>query len=508
MSSNRRPEGRRLPLPRSLTGRLIATVLLLVALVSVLVGAVTTLALRQFLMSRLDAQLVAASNHHDNGPGAGDGDAVGPPTAGAFPCAVQQPGQSGGYGFGKAAGTLLGRFDPTCRSVVLVTEDGSLRVLGTEVVSTLGALAPSSRPQSVELPQGSYRVIVSRETGWTSVTGVATADVADTLGNVVLWESMLALGGVLLAAVIGQALVRRQLAPLRRVAATATEVTSLPLESGEVGVTARVPEELTDPATEVGQVGAALNSMLGHVERALDTRHESEQRVRQFLADASHELRTPLSTIMGYAELTRRTPDDADLMTQAMGRIQAESGRMAALVNDLLLLARLDSGRELEQADVDISRQLVEAVNDARVVSPGHRWRLRVPEEPLHVLGDRDRLHQVFSNLLGNAVRHTPEGTTISVAVAVLGTPAPGGPPGEVEVRVQDDGPGMPPSMAGKEFERFSRGDTSRTRTSGGAGLGLSIVHAIVAAHHGSVDITGSAQGTTVVIRLPAASQS
>ena len=130
----------------------------------------------------------------------------------------------------------------------------------------------------------------------------------------------------------------------------------------------RVPAELTDPSTEVGQVGAALNSMLGHVEQALDTRHESEQRVRQFLADASHELRTPLSTIMGYAELTRRTSSDPAAMTHAMGRIQAESGRMAELVNDLLLLARLDSGRPLERADVDVSRLLVEAVNDARVL--------------------------------------------------------------------------------------------------------------------------------------------
>ncbi len=508
MSSNPRPERHRLSLPRSLTGRLIATVLLLVALVTVLVGAVTTLALRQFLMSRLDAQLVAASNRHEGAPRSadGDGDVVGGPVGSAFPCAVQPPGQGPGLGFGQAAGTLLGRFDPRCRSVVLVTEDGSLRALGRAAVSTLGALAPSSRPQSVELPgDGSYRVIVRREAGWTSVTGLGTHDVSDTLGSVVAWESALVLGGVLLAAAIGQALVRRQLRPLLRVAATATEVTSLPLESGEVGVTARVPAELTDPSTEVGQVGAALNSMLGHVERALDTRHESEQRVRQFLADASHELRTPLSTIMGYAELTRRTPEDAATMTHAMGRIQAESGRMGSLVNDLLLLARLDSGRPLDRAVVDVSRQLVEAVNDARVVSPDHRWRLTVPPEPLQVMGDRDRLHQVFSNVLSNAIRHTPRGTTVSVSVsvAVAGTRSVDGAGADVEIKIQDDGPGMPRSMAGKEFERFSRADTSRTRTSGGAGLGLSIVQAIVLAHGGAVDITSSDRGTTVAICLP-----
>lgn len=489
--------------PQSLTDRLLATLLLLVALVSIVVAAVTTLALREYLMSRLDAQLVAASDRHQDGMPGGDGDGSGPPPGSDFPCAVLRPGESRGNGFGQAAGTLIGRFDSTCRSVVVVTEHGTLQDLGSQAAIVLSRLDPSTEPRTVELSEGSYRVIVQRDASSISVTGLPTTDVADTLGRVVVWESAVALGGVALAALLGQGLVRRQLAPLRRVAATATEVTSLPLVSGEVGVTARVPDELTDPATEVGQVGAALNAMLGHVERVLDTRHESEQRVRRFLADASHELRTPLSTIMGYAELTRRTPDDPAALSHAMGRIQAESGRMASLVDDLLLLARLDSGRPLDRADVDVSRQLIETVNDARVVSPDHRWRLTVPPEPLQVTGDRDRLHQVFANLLGNAIRHTPTGTTVSVSVA--GDPGAAGGPGSVEIVVRDDGPGMPPSMVGKEFERFSRGDSSRTRTSGGAGLGLSIVRAIVAAHDGAVHITSSSGGTTVAIRLPAA---
>ncbi len=186
-----------------------------------------------------------------------------------------------------------------------------------------------------------------------------------------------------------------------------------------------------------------------------------------------------------------------------MGRIQAESGRMAAIVNDLLLLARLDSGRPLERGDVDVSLMLAEAVNDAHVVSADHIWRLALPPEAVHVVGDRDRLHQVVSNLLTNAIRHTPQGTTVSVSAVAV--PRQGDRPHGVVVSVQDDGPGMPPALAGKEFERFSRGGESRTRDSGGSGLGLSIVAAIVAAHHGEVQVRSRPGDTVISLWLPAA---
>lgn len=504
MSLNRRPDVHprrwRLQWPRSLTSRLIVTVLLLVAIVSVMVVGVTTLALRQFLLSRLDDQLVAASQRHDGGVpgGAGDGDRF---PGGQYPCAVAPTGAVNGFGFGQSVGTLIGRFDDGCRGAVVVGEDGSLQKLSAGTTVALAALPPSSAPRSLTLPSGTFRVIVTGHNGGTAVTGMPTADVSDTLDSIVAWEALVAAGGVLLAAVIGQAVVRRELAPLRRVASTAHKVTELRLESGEVGETLRVPAQLTDPMTEVGQVGAALNSLLGHMEQALDTRYESEQRVRRFVADASHELRTPLSTIMGYAELGRRTPGDAPALTHAMTRIQAESGRMNALVNDLLLLARLDSGRALERVDVDVSLLLAETVNDARVVSPDHLWRLALPAEPCFVVGDRDRLFQSVSNLLANAIRHTPAGTTVSVAATVESRRSAR--PPQVVVTVHDDGPGLPPSLVGKEFERFSRGDTSRTRSSGGSGLGLSIVQAIVAAHSGSVTIASRPGDTTITVVLP-----
>jgi two-component system OmpR family sensor kinase len=271
-------------------------------------------------------------------------------------------------------------------------------------------------------------------------------------------------------------------------------VSTLPLASGEIEMSVRVPEELTDARTEVGQVGAAMNAMLGHVERSLDARHRSEQQVRQFVADASHELRTPLATIHGYAELSRRTPADVEQLTKAMGKVEAEATRMSSLVEDLLLLARLDAGRPLDRDEVDLTRLVLEAVADARVVGPDHRWRLSLPEEPILVSGDEQRLHQAVTNLLNNARRHTPPGTTVTVSARDgAGT----------TVTVHDDGPGLSPDLAARAFERFTRGDSSRTRASGGAGLGLSLVEAISQAHGGSVDVHSAPGDTEFRIHLP-----
>ncbi len=248
-----------------------------------------------------------------------------------------------------------------------------------------------------------------------------------------------------------------------------------------------MPEHLTDERTEVGQVGSALNSMLDHVEASLAQRHRSEQQVRQFVADASHELRTPLATIAGYTELARRRPETSGT---ALDKVETESARMTALVEDLLLLARLDAGRPLERTPVDLSRLLLEAVNDARVVDPDHQWRLSLPDAPLSVLGDEARLHQVVTNLLTNARKYTPTGSTVTVTGTDQG------------FTVHDDGPGFPPELAPRAFERFVRGDAARTRA-GGAGLGLSLVEAIVAAHGGSVDLATGPGDTTLTVHLP-----
>jgi two-component system OmpR family sensor kinase len=349
-------------------------------------------------------------------------------------------------------------------------------------------------------PFGAYRVTaVAGPEGSTLVSGLPTHDVDETVNSLIGYELLLIFLGVVATAGLGTVLVRRQMRPLKQVAATAHTVAVLPLSSGAIDLTERVPDHLTDERTEVGQMGSALNTLLDHVESSLEVRHRSEQQVRQFVADASHELRTPLSTIHGYAELSRRTPGDAVALSGAMTKVETEADRMSRLVEDMLLLARLDSGRPLERGEVDLTKLLLESVADARVVDgqhgPAHRWQLQLPEAPIMVAGDEQRLHQLFTNLLGNARHHTQPGTTVTVSAV------PG--PDEVVVEVHDDGPGLPPGLADKAFERFTRGDSSRTRASGGAGLGLSLVAAIAQAHHGTATVRSEPGETTFRITLP-----
>jgi two-component system, OmpR family, sensor kinase len=250
-------------------------------------------------------------------------------------------------------------------------------------------------------------------------------------------------------------------------------------------------------------VGAAFNSMLEHVESSLVARQESEEKVRQFVADASHELRTPLASIRGYSELTRRSghelPDD---IVYALSRIESESVRMTALVEELLLLARLDAGQQMVMGEVDLVPLLVDAVADAHAAAPDHDWRIEAGEDPVIVTGDLNRLHQVIANLLANARVHTPAGTTVTVTLEVDVDRDPH----EAVVTIADDGPGIPADLQPVLFERFARGDESRTRATGGTGLGLAIVAAVVAAHGGTLTVTSRAGDTRFAVRLPLAS--
>ncbi|WP_283133894.1 sensor histidine kinase [Rhizohabitans arisaemae] len=283
--------------------------------------------------------------------------------------------------------------------------------------------------------------------------------------------------------------VRRSLRPLNRIAETAAAI-------GSGDLTRRV--DVTRPRTEVGRLGLALNAMLGQIESAFRKRESSEERLRRFLADASHELRTPVATIRGYAELFRRgaahRPDD---LAKVMSRIESEAERMGSLVDEMLLLTRLDEGRPLESEPVDLAALAADAVADARAVAPGRRFALDCPE-PVEVYGDEARLRQVFGNLLSNVIRHTPEGTparlrlTESAGMAVL--------------EVADEGPGLTPEERVRVFERFYRTDRGRSRGRGGSGLGLAIVAAVAEAHGGDVEAAcdPTAPGTTFRLRLPA----
>jgi len=255
--------------------------------------------------------------------------------------------------------------------------------------------------------------------------------------------------------------------------------------------------EPADARTEIGRLGLALNAMLAQIEAAFDERRASESRLRRFVADASHELRTPLTSIRGYAELFRRgagsRPED---LAKTMRAIEAEASRMGILVDDLLLLARLDQGRPLEREPVNLSRVASEAVESARAIEPDRPGDLEF-DGPAMVAGDRGRLRQVLDKLLDNARVHTPAGTGVKLS---LGTEADC-----VLLSVADQGPGLQPDVAARVFERFYRGDPARSRRTGGAGLGLSIVSAIVEAHGGSVACRpNDGTGATFEVRLPA----
>lgn len=291
------------------------------------------------------------------------------------------------------------------------------------------------------------------------------------------------------------AIVRIALRPLSRVAATAAEVATLPLSRDQYAITPRVPAGDTDPRTEVGLVGDTLNRLLAHVERALSDVAASDRRMRQFITDASHELRTPLAAIQGYAELTRQDSDVLPHTTEySLARIEAESARMNTLVSDLLLLARLDERQDLEVSELDVADLVVNAVNDAAVSAPTHRWITDAPDDPVWVSGDRAKLHQAIANLLANARDHTPAGTTVSVSVTA-GT--------EVVLTVGDDGPGIGADLLPHLFERFVRADKSRSRETGNSGLGLAIAASIVEAHGGTITADSGAGTTTFTITLP-----
>ncbi|GAA5146046.1 HAMP domain-containing sensor histidine kinase [Nocardioides marinquilinus] len=480
----RRP---RLHAPSGLTARLVVTVVALVVVVSVVIGAVTAVALRASLLDRLDGDVSAALDRAQGGPrglpfpppgqfAPGDADGRG------------EPDDVRGQGVGTLTAFFYDDFQPGVGDVLVDDGDGPAerRELGDDVLDRLSEVPSDGEPHTVDLAGlGSYRVVREDDVA----VGLPTGDVSGTVRTLVLVELGLVLAGGLAAAAGGLLLVRRQLRPLREVAGTAHRVAALPLDAGEIGVTERVPERLTDERTEVGQVGAALNTLLAHVETSLDARHASEQRVRQFVADASHELRTPLTTIAGYTELARRRPDDAAAASTALAKVSDESARMTALVEDLLLLARLDSGRPLERRPVDLTRLLLEAVSDARVVAPDHHWRLELPEEAVEVTGDEQRLHQVVTNLLTNARKHTPPGTTVTVTARAGG------------FSVHDDGPGFPTELVPHAFERFARGDAARERT-GGVGLGLALVEAIVTAHGGTVTLTSRPGATRFDVSL------
>ena len=325
--------------------------------------------------------------------------------------------------------------------------------------------------------------------GTTSVIGISLSAVDSTVRRLARLTAAVSLVAVLLLAVLARVVVRLGLKPL-----VAVEDTAEAIAAGDLS--RRVPDG--PPGTEVGRLSTSLNTMLGQIETSFAEKETAERRLRRFVADAGHELRTPLTSIRGYAELFRQgaIADPAD-QTRAMGRIESEAERMGHLVDDLLLLARLDQQRPLEQVPVELIGLARDAVTDAQVRDPGRLIDLDSGAGAIQVVGDRDRLRQVLDNLLDNALVHTPDATPVHVRLAA-------GEAGQVTVEVRDEGPGLTPDQAARVFERFYRADPSRSRSNGGSGLGLSIVEAVVSAHGGTVRCASApGEGATFTITLP-----
>jgi two-component system, OmpR family, sensor kinase len=475
----------RRPVGWALRTRLVATMIALLALVSLVIGAVSVLVVNSALLSGLDAKLVGQPSQPRGGGGdpADDNDRRGPPPGGEV---------------GGLEATLGDCVVSSVYVTVIYVDHFDGRPLTSTECAALTGLPHDGRPRTVDIQGlGKYRVVATPDGDFPSrVVGLPLSQVTNTVYRLAAVMTVVSLLGLLLVGMIGTATVRLALRPLRRVAATASRVAELPLDRGEVALGVRVPEQDTDARTEVGQVGAALNRMLGHIANALTARQASEARVRKFVADASHELRTPLASIRGYAELTRR--DRAAIPPQvahALTRVESEAVRMTGLVEDLLLLARLDAGRPVERRPVDLTALVVDAVSDAHAAGPDHRWDLDLPDDPVVIAGDRGRLHQVVANLLANARTHTPNGTQVTIRLASTS--------GDVLLQVVDDGPGIPPDLLPEVFERFTRADSSRSRATGSTGLGLAIVAAVVEAHRGTVEVESTPGRTVFSIHIP-----
>lgn len=481
-------------------------------MVCVGIAGATEFALYRYLVGDLDGQLrqiaqrSSMMDHRMPPPPAPDAiSPPAPPLPSSPPRFDRRPQMSGpGPEFLDAPGQPIGMVaavvsDGTVTKAGVLNRGGERDALSPVAASQLAEVRVGRHPVTRDLDRlGGYRVIATpgRQTGNTLVVGVSMRGVRQTLTRVALIFAVVAALALLAATLVGILIIRRALAPLNRVAAAAGAVANLPLDRGEVALPVRVNQSDANPNTEVGRLGLAVNRMLDHISAALSTRQASESRVRQFVADASHELRTPLAAIRGYTELAQRNraevPSD---VAHAMSRVESEALRMTRLVEDLLLLARLDSGRPLERRPVDLARLSADLASDAHAAGPDHHWNLDVPPEPLLVSGDDARLHQVVANLLANARVHTPAGTTVTLALNSDG--------GTAILRVMDDGPGIPVMLQSEVFERFARADTSRSHVDGSTGLGLAIVSAVVAAHDGTITLRSTPGNTEFTVRLP-----
>jgi two-component system OmpR family sensor kinase len=479
--------------------RLVLVAMALLVAICGAIGLFSYASMDSFLTRQLDDRLGQASrlSNEAGRPRSGNPNGPGP-----------DPLDAKGLGIG----TLTARInDGTVSSAGFLANDAIRASLSPEDDQILLNLRHDGNPVDRTLSTGSYRLVAVETPYGTFVTGLPLAAKQNTLDSLVWTMVIVSMGGLVLIGLAGTVLIRRTMKPLEQLSEVATQVSKLPLDAGEVALAVRVPPSNAHPGTEVGSVGHALNLMLDNVSKALEARQQSETKVRQFVADASHELRTPLTAIRGYTELMRMTENFTPDGKKSLARVQSQSERMTTLVEDLLLLARLDEGQPLKLSDVDLTQLVVETVSDEKVMAPDRIWQLELPEEPVVIRGDAKQLHQVLANLLSNARKHTDPGTTVVTGVMRSAD-------GSAVVTVTDNGAGIAPEFVGRVFARFARADAARTSPAGSAsgaaaagaaategtsGLGLSIVQSIVEAHGGTVEVTSRPGRTEFALRLP-----
>ncbi|ROP61394.1 cell wall metabolism sensor histidine kinase WalK [Curtobacterium sp. PhB115] len=502
----------------SLRWRIVAAVALLLVATNVVVGAVTVVAFRGYLVDRLDAELSTAANRTVGGRERGDSP-TGPPPGSesgsgsssdpSDPSDPPDPDNAFIGAPGQSAGTVVAIVRDG--EVVLggyTDSDGDQHGLSSAQEATLAAVDSGAAPATVDLGSlGAFRVQAVGDDDEVFVTALPLGDLNAAIARLLLVIGIVTVLGLVVAAWALALLVRRSLRPLERVAAVASDVTALDLERGDPDIPVRVSGADLTANREVAQVGTALNRLLGHVARALTVRRDAEAGMRTFVADASHELRTPIATVRAYAELTAGA-SDLDAVHRNVERIGREAVRMGDLVEELLLLARLDAtaldagsvGVSPTHGPVDLTSVVVEATMDARAIAPEHRWTLQIVDDhPLVVSGDAAQLRRVVTNLLANARTHTPAGTAVVVSLQRIG------PSGVARFVVANDGPPIPDAALPTLFDRFTRGEASRSREHGTSGLGLAIVRAVVAAHGGSVRVASEPGRTAFTVDLPGA---
>lgn len=477
--------------------KLILAMLALLAAICATVGIVSHLAMNNYLTEQIDNGLHQAASRAfgPKGPPPGSSTSPADPSLGSG----DQPNPLDTRG--QRPGTLIALFvHDTSKSSAVVQTDGTAVPLTAADLEKVNGIAPGGQATEMTLSSGTYRLQASTSatpSGEKLVTGLSTTDRDSTLESLNLVTSSVSVAGLGIIGLVGTIIVRRSLRPLDELSAVATTVASLPLDSGEAAIHVRIPPMAAEPGTEVGDVGVAFNNMLDHLTRAFAARHASEMKVRQFVADASHELRTPLTSIRGYTELVLLSEKLSPSGSSALRRVDSESRRMSALVEDLLLLARLDEGQRGEPSTVDLTDLLMETTQDSKIAAQDHNWSLSLPEEPVLVHAVEAEVRQVLINLLSNAAKHTAAGTRIRISLAAGS--------GLAQLSIEDDGEGIPEEFLEHIFTRFSRADPARTSGGGSnsSGLGLAIVQALVQANGGTVEVTSSPGKTCFTLHLP-----